>query len=180
MKQVMLCLTLLLLFPLPAAASVLYDWSGTCLTGCVGTATWHVETVDTYVPGVSTSTLPGGAAALLAAQYTDSNLTFTSRPVDPEVMLLPDLALGGPSLLWFFAEAFTEKADGTWKYEAEVGGAQFCDPVELSTRTFCEYLATGVGGVWSLDPPARVPWPATALLLLVGFVPTAVFILTTR
>jgi hypothetical protein len=43
----------LLIGPLSAQANLLFDWTGDCLTRCVGQATMHAETIDAYVPGTA-------------------------------------------------------------------------------------------------------------------------------
>ena len=39
----------------PAKAVVVYDWSGTCTSGCVGTATGVLTLADSYTPGTLVS-----------------------------------------------------------------------------------------------------------------------------
>ena len=50
----------------PAAATVIYDWTGTCNFGCTGTATATLTLDSLYVPGT----------ALLFADFV--SLTYTS------------------------------------------------------------------------------------------------------
>ncbi len=184
MKQVMLCLTLLL-FPLPASAGVLYDWSGTCLTGCVGTATVHAKTAAAYVPGTLILALPPFPPEVLALLetflYRDSTVTVDLAErwrSDGERFQLPAAAGALAEGLTAMSAEFHTRPDGTWILAAE-GVRPGC-----TDGGICGYTATGTGGAWtyvgSETYAPRVPWPATALLLLVGFVPTAVFVFTTR
>ena len=95
-RMTALVFTLSLLFaPLPAAASVIFDWTGTCLTGCQGQATFHVETTDAYTPGVDLAGnqgfagLPVVPTTILTARYTDSTFSvdLAVGPIDFRLLL---------------------------------------------------------------------------------------------
>ena len=53
------------------AASVIYDWSGTCSSGCTGTATGVLTLVDTYTPGTNVS-----ASDFLSWSYSSSSGSY--------------------------------------------------------------------------------------------------------
>jgi hypothetical protein len=66
----------LLIGPVSAQANLIFDWTGTCLTGCVGQATFHAVTTDAYVPGTV-----GLRPDLLEARYTDNRFTRDFMPL---------------------------------------------------------------------------------------------------
>jgi hypothetical protein len=169
-----LLLTLVLcLSPLPAAASMIYDWSGTCVTGCIGVATLHVVVSDVYVPGTVFQGAQGYFLAppsiLLDATYRDSNVTYDlshgGGNLDPLRFLLP-ADPSGTGRINTPAQTFASDAAGNWKVEGLMPTVG-CDHGFPSD---CSYLERGIGGTWVIDPPgaAAVPAPATLLLLVLG------------
>ena len=58
-----------------ARASVVYTWSGTCTSSCVGTATATLTLIDSYIPGTALSN-----AVFQSFSYTSSNGLFTLPP----------------------------------------------------------------------------------------------------
>ena len=159
MALVLLVLALLLI-PLPASANILFDWTGTCLTGCVGTATMHVETADAYVPGTTVQ----GRDLLLAGVYTDSNVTRDFLPGWLVNYIGFEFPVFGPEGAINMEDmGLVSHADGTWHFNCPVAAGG------------CPSGATGINGLWIEGAASGVPWPATAVLLLVALVPTARF-----
>lgn len=148
----LLCLT-----PVPAGATVLFTWTGTCVLTCTGVATFHVAVADPYVPGtVGFPPYLGGATQLLVAQYTDNLVTIDVAPRWPVSGEGLWLAEGPEGHLDLFGDALDSDAHGVWHF----GSLNLPGPVPDSF-----YYATGVGAVWT-DPLAiRVPWPTWLLAL---------------
>ncbi len=146
----------LLLTPLPAAANAIFDWTGTCVTVCMGQATLHVVLSDAYVPGTSVAFPP--PSLLLEALYTDNVLSFDLTglqwQVDAQGLQVPTTTQ--PSVIRTMVDEFRSNVDGTWRFGGEslLGKLPGCvvDPNP------CFYRSTGIGGVW-VDGPAAVPWP---------------------
>jgi hypothetical protein len=55
----------------PAAASVVFDYSGTCAVRCAGTGTGVLTLTDAYTPGTDITT-----ATFVSFDWTSSDLTF--------------------------------------------------------------------------------------------------------
>ena len=55
----------------PAAATVIYDWTGTCLVGCVGTASAVLTLNDSYTPGSALAN-----ADFVSVTYTSSSGSY--------------------------------------------------------------------------------------------------------
>lgn len=159
---------LLLIVSVGAKASVVYNWSGTCASGCAGSAMAVLRLANTYTPGTAVSnadfqsfayssssgtiSAPGGGAAfseffstfLPAVTGASSNfiLDFTGSST---VFCAPD-APGGPD-----AGACP---DGVWAMD---------------------FSPTGIGGILDIgtDPgiwTRSTPEPSTLALLALGLV----------
>lgn len=131
-----------------------WTWSGTCLTGCTGTATLTATAIADGAP------LTGGwQTPLLTADYQDSqwsaDFALYFRNGDGISVVLP---ISGVQLGYIDSdvEGFRTFTDGTWRFTTNVGP---CPPT-------CNYRATGIGSLW-VDGPLTVaiPEPATAWLL---------------
>src|SRR5882724_1516442 len=153
-----LLLLVLLLTPLPAAANVIFDWTGTCVTVCAGQATFHVVTSDAYVPGTSVAFPAPGL--LLTALYTDNVLSFDLAPVwqiTGMSFLVPTTATQA-GVISLFADDFRSDTQGVWRFGGESLRGKL--PGCVVDPNPCTYTSRGIDGVWT-----RVPEPSTLVLL---------------
>lgn len=163
MRTILLCL--LLCTPGPAAASVLFDWTGTCVVGCTGQATMHLETTAAYVPGTGAGgVLPVGPDPLLIGRphYTDSQVEalMTNFPALDFQLLLPAQDAPGPAVVFYSEQSLRTFTDGTWRWTGQAGPLSACDP---GTLPLCLHTATGTSSAWHVA--AAVPWPPLGLLV---------------
>src|SRR5215472_9097014 len=134
-----LALIALLLLPVASAhAAPLYQWTftGDCVTGCVGQATWDILTATTQA-------LDPDPALVPRALYQDSNLTEDFRSLFP----------GGDIIFVLPLDGFSELSDTeTFGFRSFPGGAW-----RTSAAPFCElcspYMASGINGVWVESGP---------------------------
>ncbi len=163
----LLILLIALLFAPPAEA-VIMDWTGTCILGCTGQATWHFETTEAIKLGVAVPLLPieFGPSPLRVARYSDSEVTIDlAPPPNLGVLLLPDV-FQGPALGYFNLEAmfFTSSPDGRWRLTGEFPLRPGC---VAGSGFWCSERAEGINGIWT-DPPGPSPVSLSASLALLG------------
>lgn len=130
-----------------------WTWSGTCLTGCTGSATLTATALADGAP------LTGGwQTPLLTAQYQDSqwqaDFAAYFRAGDGLDVVLPLTGVERGSI-GSEVESFRTFTDGTWRFTTN---AFPCPPT-------CSYAASGVGSLWVDGPVTPIPEPATTWLL---------------
>ncbi len=135
-----------------ARASVVFDFSGTCGGGCVGTATGALTLTDAYTPGADITT-----ADFVSVQYSSSDISFDITSADSPFLVG---GLNSDGSLNAAAQLIIEASAGLPLFQALPG----------------EFLAADPSGIFDTSPTfqftlvsAGVPEPATWAMLLIGF-----------
>lgn len=164
MSAQILVLLALLLAPAPAAATIL-DFTGTCTVGCVGQATFHLETTVVIPPDTPTFLRASVDHDILVARYTDSEVSIDFAPQWPVLWVTWSSAPGGLVGLNAEVQSLTTDATGHWRFSGELPLRPDCI---APSQQWCGELAEGINAIWT-DPPATViPWDATWILILLG------------
>jgi hypothetical protein len=169
LKTFLVAVTFLLLSgPLSAHANIIYNWTGTCVTLCVGQATMLVVTTDAYIPGeVFVRPFRFTTPVLLEALYADGNaiIDFAARfnTLNGVAFMLP----ASPSEGGFFqieaSDFSSPNSTGGWN----AGGEEVFPNCDRTHNPLCGYIARGVDGVWTRLQTSMLA-PSTLVLLGVG------------
>jgi hypothetical protein len=148
-----------------AHANVIYDWTGTCGTGCTGTATAKLTLAEPYTPGDSL------ASKYLAFEYTSDNagvFTFSTSDAPAAIVGTLPASSGNPAMQFDIAfgtnpagsyfELFID-TDGSWEADTGIGGRY---PDDILT----DLKDTGADSTFVRQ--AATPEPASLALLGAG------------
>lgn len=142
-----------------AGAAVIYDFVGTCTSGCVGQAEAVLTLADTYTPGTELQN-----ADFVSLSYMSSSGSYTI-PGDGTFLFFGSTGVS-PILP---ASPPEDQADVFIDFDLD--GTLFATDVGLWDSAFIPGLGIDDDGTeysWTLRPGDAVPEPAIALLLLVS------------
>jgi hypothetical protein len=174
-------LATLLAGPSSAAASVVYDWQGTCTLGCTGTATGEL----TLTGGTPTTFTK---SQFVSFEFTSSDGTFFLDNTSPYLNALGGGSFGGMSLeenafgpntlpLWQFASqntplpTLTQSPDpGIWQF---LYGSYFWQCLDANCTAWTNDVIRNVGvdevfSVRQNASPAPEPMPEPSALSVFG------------
>ena len=103
-----------------AQSDVIYDFTGTCTSGCTGTATAVLHLTDTYVPGTAPA-----LADLLSFSYSSSNLSYNVPGDTTFLAVIGTLPNGVTSSIQLFLDFpnnntfFSTSTNGAWLSELD-------------------------------------------------------------
>ena len=147
--------TLLFAFPFwPAAhAAVIYDWTGTCNAGCIGSATAVLTLKDSYTPGTALTD-----ADYESLSYTSSSGAYANPPDLTFDFISGSLpAVSGTSLSLVTVVGF-QGIDNFFRSDSDGGWFSRFQAMNL--------FDAGFSGSWQLRTatPRDVPEPGTLVL----------------
>lgn len=140
-----------------ANALMIYDWTGSCSTGCTGNATATLTLADTYTPG---SALTHTDFVSITYQSSSSMLSIPGDGfIESITGVLPALTGFADVSLDFVGSSFFETfASGAW----EIDSGPPPDPMPI-------FNDDGNNGTWTLSAEP-IPEPTTLALLSLGLV----------
>lgn len=152
-------------FTVGARADVLFDFSGTCLFNCSGTATGVLDLTNGYVFGSDIT-----AADFVSFSYTSSALNFTIPAANsPTLMggLNANGSLNSAGLIAIMDPGGPLFANAGGVFVANPGGSITGDDIGFSS-TFTPVSSTFTPGGSTAGDPAATPLPATFPLFATG------------
>ena len=150
LRQVATTLFLLVASTETASANIVFDFSGTCTTGCTGTATGVLTLTNAYVYGTALT-----VSDLVSFQYTSSDITFTILP-GPNTFLAGGLNADGTQTAVFDLDSYTNPPLGETYFDT-------AGPFESQLPSGLH--DSGLNGAFT----AAVPEPSTWAMMLLGF-----------
>jgi hypothetical protein len=125
-----------------ANSAVVYDWTGTCATGCTGTATAVLTLTNTYVPGLTVD-----SSFFVSFAFSSSAASFSTNTVSTLSGFLP--ANSGIGVIFFVSGSNVFSTSGAW--------TAFIPPNSLN----------GIENQWTLRTSvSAVPLPASAWMFI--------------
>jgi hypothetical protein len=142
----------------PAHAVIIYDFSGTCTSGCTGTATGVLTLAETYIPGTTVA-----VSDFLSWTYMSSNGSVSINDVQGSNLTLPVTSGIGTGGLTFGA------ASGVLMGDSFGGSSGPSDWTVFFQTPSLPDPNVGTSHNW-----AMVPEPSTLGILAVGLAAMAV------